>query len=351
MTPRYGLLFSTQMPPGQSAIEDLWVEILDRAEQADRLGFHSLHLPEHHMREDGYLPQPLVAAAAIAMRTRRVLIGPTVLVAPLRHPVHLAEEAAMVDVLSNGRLVLGLGIGNFRPEFELFGVPLEDQAAIFEETISVLLAAWSGDPVVHDGSHFRFDGQIVRPLPVQRPRPPVWIGGMSNPGVRRAGRFGLPLILDPLHPIDQLERWVARYREECAAHGHEAEVILIRYGWLGSPAALEAEWWPHLRETVWTYLKQVPRIRADVDPRIAACSSIDELQFGWVEPERFLVGTAEEVRAKAASWAERLGADHVVVKLQGATGPWGAELERMVDEWGRLVIGGGDDTGPTDERR
>ncbi len=334
---KFGLLFSTQLPEVPGSAAELWKEILDEAQHAEDVGFYSVHLPEHHMREDGYLPQPMVAAAAIAQRTRSVFVGPTVMVAPLRHPVHLAEEAAMVDVLSDGRLILGLGIGNFQPEFDLFGLPMEHQGALFDEVLGLLLRFWDGSPVHHEGRFFNFDGQIVRPLPVQQPRPPIWIGGMSKPGVRRAARFGLPLILDPLHPIEHLRTWVDLYREECAQLGNRPEVILIRYGWIGDADSLEHVWWPHLRQTMWTYLRDIPRLRTDVDPRIAACQQIDDLRLDWVKPDRFLIGTEEEVLATARRWAERLDCDHVIVKLQGSTGPWGSSLSDTVEAWGRAV--------------
>ena len=336
---RFGVLFTTQLPSVPGSMVSLWNEILEACALADETGFYSVHLPEHHMREDGYLPQPMVAAAAIAQRTKHVKIGPTVMLAPLRHPVHLAEEAAMVDVLSNGRLILGLGIGNFQPEFELFDLSMDDQAARFDEVVTVLLRVWEGAPLHFEGRFFTFAGEIVRPLPVQRPRPPVWIGGMSNPGVRRAARFGLPLVLDPLHPIADLKKWTDLYRSECDRLGQDGEVVLIRYGWLGDRDDLATNWWPHIRETFWTYLKHYPRLRADIDPRIAACNEIDELEYEWIEPDRLLAGTADEVRSKSEAWAEQLGASHVIVKLQGATGPWGDDLTGVIRDWGTQVAG------------
>lgn len=111
----HGLLVTTQDPPAGEQIAARWQELLELAPIAERAGFASFHLPEHHARDDGYLPQPLVGCAAIAARTHSIQIGTALTVAPLRHPLHLAEEAATVDVISQGRLVLAVGIGNYRP--------------------------------------------------------------------------------------------------------------------------------------------------------------------------------------------------------------------------------------------
>src|SRR5690348_14255585 len=170
---------NTQDPPDGARIVDRWRELLDLATLAEAAGFDSYHLPEHHGRDDGFLPQPLVACAAVAARTSRIRIGTGITVAPLRHPIHLAEEAALVDVLSDGRLVLALGIGNFRPEYELFGLDLAEQADRFDETLSILLHGLTGEPIHHSGRFFRLDGARVRPAPVQRPRPDVWVGAMN----------------------------------------------------------------------------------------------------------------------------------------------------------------------------
>lgn len=340
----FGLLFNSQDPPTGASIEERWAEILDLAPVAERAGFESLHVPEHHMREDGYLPQPLIACAALAARTRRVRVGPTLTVAPLRHPVHLAEEAACVDVLSRGRLVLGLGIGDYEPEYDLFDVPIEEEASRFDETIQILLAAWTGSEVQHEGVHFRLDGVPIRPQPVQDPHPPIWIGAMSEPGCRRAGRFGLPLLLDPLHTITALEPLVETYREECERRGHEPEVVLMRWGWIhGASDGPARSWWPHVRPTMWTYVRDIPRFRTDIDADVASLQDEGDLELSALAQERFLVGDGNQIPGLLRDWTERLGCDRVILKLQGATGPWGDELRDAIVRFGDEVISAGSD--------
>lgn len=335
----HGLLVSTQDPPAGARIAERWAELLDLAPLAERAGFASFHVPEHHAREDGYLPQPLVACAALAARTSTIGIGTALTVGPLRHPLHLAEEAAMVDVLSGGRLVLAVGIGNFAPEYELFEVPYADRGTRFDEFLAIVVAGLSGEAVTHDGRHYRVRDALVRPRPVQRPRPPVWVGAMSQAGARRAGRLGLPLLLDPLNTIADLEPLVATYRAEAERAGAPGEVVLMRWGWAGQPDEVREVWWPHVSTALWGYLVDIPRIDSSgVDP-LGVAREPGQLDLERVAEDRLLAGTPAQVAALARAWAERLGADRVVVKLQGDTGPWGDDLRAAVERYGREVLG------------
>ncbi len=317
---QHGLLVTTQDPPDGARIAERWQELLALAELAERSGFASFHLPEHHSREDGYLPQPLVACAAVAARTTSIQVGTALTVAPLRHPLHLAEEAAVVDVLSNGRLVLAVGIGNFQPEFEMFGLDIRQQGKLFDESLRVLTAGLAGEPVDERNT-------VVRPRTVQRPRPEIWLGAMSERGARRAAEHGLPLLCDPLSTISELEQLVESYRALAEANANVPRVILMRWGWVGETAT----WWPHVRPALWSYLVEIPRVGGRAFGDVATA---DELDLETVAADRLLVGDVAHVRALAAEWTERLGAERIVVKLQGATGPWGEELRDAVERYG-----------------
>src|SRR5208282_4512698 len=136
---KVGYQLDFRNPPGSAlSFRDLYRESLAQAEAAEQLGFDSIWLTEHHFTDDGYLPSLLPVAAAIAARTRRVTIGTFVLLAPFYHPLKLAEDAAVVDVLSGGRLRLGLGQGYRAEEFEGFGVPRKQRLSRTLETIEIL---------------------------------------------------------------------------------------------------------------------------------------------------------------------------------------------------------------------
>jgi alkanesulfonate monooxygenase SsuD/methylene tetrahydromethanopterin reductase-like flavin-dependent oxidoreductase (luciferase family) len=175
-----GLYFDLRNPPQWHRP---WARIygfaLEMCEEAERLGADSVWLSEHHQFEDGYLPQPLTMAAAIAARTKRVRIGTAVLLAPLRHAAHIAEEAAVVDNVSAGRLDLGLGAGYRLAEFDLFGADHKSRYRTTDATVRTLRRYW--------------EAGTLTPPPVQ-PRIPIWLGYNGPGGARRAGRLGEGLL-------------------------------------------------------------------------------------------------------------------------------------------------------------
>jgi alkanesulfonate monooxygenase SsuD/methylene tetrahydromethanopterin reductase-like flavin-dependent oxidoreductase (luciferase family) len=178
---------------------DHYARTLELVEEAERLGAASVWLSEHHFFEDGYLPQPLTFAAAIAARTRTIRIGTAVLLAALRVPAQLAEEAAVVDILSNGRLDLGVGLGYRIPEYERFGRSFDKRFAKTEACLREVLRLW--------------DSGGVTPLPVQRPMS-LWGGFFGPRGARLAGELGAGLLaLDPA--------LMEPYRAGLVAGGHD----------------------------------------------------------------------------------------------------------------------------------
>ena len=157
----------------------LYAFTLELCEEAERLGAHSVWLSEHHRFDDGYLPQPLTFAAAVAARTSRMRIGTAVVVAPLRHPAHIAEEAAVVDLLSDGRLELGLGAGYQPPEYDLFDADFTHRYSATDHCVRGVRRIWAAG--------------AVTPVPRQ-PRVPIWLGYQGPQGARRAGLLGEGLL-------------------------------------------------------------------------------------------------------------------------------------------------------------
>ena len=200
-------------------------------ERAEAAGFDSVWLGEHHNSTLLY-PAPLVGLAAIAARTRRVRLGTGVLLLPLYHPVAVAEEAAMVDVISRGRLILGIGAGYAPEEFAAFGVSTKERGSRLDEAVPLIQRLWTEDAVSHEGRHYRIEGATLRPRPVQRPRPPIWFAGWVEAALRRAGRLGDAWLGGPSAKLDELAGCVRMYREAMRAAGRDAgsgEVALIRF--------------------------------------------------------------------------------------------------------------------------
>jgi alkanesulfonate monooxygenase SsuD/methylene tetrahydromethanopterin reductase-like flavin-dependent oxidoreductase (luciferase family) len=143
-------------------------------------GFDSIWLGEHHNNPVLY-PAPLIGLAAVASRTRRIRLGTGVLLLPLYHPMMVAEEGAMVDVISGGRLILGVGAGYAPEEFAAFGQSLKERGSRMEESASLLHRLWTETNVTHHGKNYRVDDATVAPRPVQQPRPPIWFGAWAKP--------------------------------------------------------------------------------------------------------------------------------------------------------------------------
>jgi alkanesulfonate monooxygenase SsuD/methylene tetrahydromethanopterin reductase-like flavin-dependent oxidoreductase (luciferase family) len=173
---------------------DLYAETLDFIRAAEALGIDEVWLSEHHFADDGTCPALLPVAAAIAASTSRIRIGTKVMLLPFHHPVRLAEDAAVVDILSNGRLDLGLAAGYRPAEFAGFGIPRSERAARMDEGLSILKNALSGETFEHHGRFYDLGPLTIVPAPLQRPIP-LWLGGRSAAALRRAAENGCHLQL------------------------------------------------------------------------------------------------------------------------------------------------------------
>ncbi|MGO4383723.1 LLM class flavin-dependent oxidoreductase [Specibacter sp. RAF43] len=199
---KIGVYFDLRVPPGSGLNPArVYAHTLEMCQEAEELGADSLWFSEHHLFDDGYLPQPLTMAAAAAARTSRVRLGTALIVAPLHNQVDLAEQAAVVDLISNGRLDLGLGAGYRVPEFELYGKNRGERFAATAATVGELRRLW-GD-------------EGVTPRPVQRPIP-IWLGHGGPVGARRAGRLGAEMLL--INPA-----LMEPYRQGRIEGGHDPE--------------------------------------------------------------------------------------------------------------------------------
>jgi alkanesulfonate monooxygenase SsuD/methylene tetrahydromethanopterin reductase-like flavin-dependent oxidoreductase (luciferase family) len=178
-TPRIGLYLDLRNPGSLQPWDEVYRRAIERVVVAERAGLPSVWTTEHHGFKDGYLPQPLIFCAALAAATRTVRIGTAILLASLRHPQHVAEEAAVVDILSSGRLELGLGAGWRAEEFDAFGVAREDRMDLLERCARRLESLW--------------ESTTATPPPIQRPVP-SWLGVRGPKGARLAGELGLGLL-------------------------------------------------------------------------------------------------------------------------------------------------------------
>jgi alkanesulfonate monooxygenase SsuD/methylene tetrahydromethanopterin reductase-like flavin-dependent oxidoreductase (luciferase family) len=222
---RFGTYFFLQAPPGRSSVEILTDE-MEQMVLSERLGFDSVWLTEHHYADYGLSSAPSVLAATLAARTERIQIGTAVYVVPFHHPLRLAEETATLDILSNGRLIVGIGRGNRPLEFVGHGVQLEDSRTRLEEGTAVLVQAWTQERVRFHGRHWQFDDIPVHPKPRTRPHPPLAVAATSLDTVTWAAQRGYRILSSGLGtPLPALLKLRDAYAAALREHQHDNTLL------------------------------------------------------------------------------------------------------------------------------
>ena len=271
-------------------VRRLYAAALDMAEWADHKDFDLLVLSEHHASEDGFLPSPLVMGGAVAGRTSRIPMNVAALLLPLHDPVRLAEDIAVLDLLSGGRISIVAGLG-YRPvEYELFGREWKRRGARMDECIEVMLKAWTGEPFEHDGRTVQ-----VTPRPLQQPHPTMLVGGSGERAAKRAARFGLGFF----PPVGD-EQLADVYRDECVRLGRTPGLVMMpspkQPGTVVVAEDPDAAWHRHgpylLHDAVTYHSWQTADVRSSVN---SGASTVDELRAEGV----YRIMTPDEVVALA----------------------------------------------------
>lgn len=221
---KFGLFYQLPCAPDQSE-PTRYQETIEQIMLADELGFDIAWLAElHFFRPFSIMPGPLYVATAIAQRTRRIRFGTGVTLLPFHHPLRIAEESAVVDILTGGRLDLGVGRGTIALHFQGYNVPRDDSRARFEETLEIIQKAWTTDRFSYEGTHYRISEVATVPKPLQKPHPPIRIAANSPETAEFAGLKGYDvMVAAPINPTPGFFDHVARYRDALARGGHGTE--------------------------------------------------------------------------------------------------------------------------------
>jgi alkanesulfonate monooxygenase SsuD/methylene tetrahydromethanopterin reductase-like flavin-dependent oxidoreductase (luciferase family) len=323
-------LITCQRPPyDERSDAQLYEQAVELAVEAERLGFDSVWLTEHHFTDDGYMPSLMAVASAMAVRTERIEIGTGLVLAPLHDPIRLAEDAATADLLSRGRLLLGLGMGWRADEFTGLGIPMEERRTRLIDSITIVRQAWGGGLVT--GSPRRPRPAVnVYPKPFRAGGPPVWIGAVAEKAVRRAGRIADGFLSGDCSQAE-FSQQVAWLEDELGKRqrqpdGYEIGIYQPSFAWE------DGEAWPLVREhhhyLNWKYEDMegaAARPGPPPAPPPLTAEAEQELR------RHALVGTpdqvAEGIRAYAAAVGER--PFHFVAQLYWPGMPYERQREAM----------------------
>jgi alkanesulfonate monooxygenase SsuD/methylene tetrahydromethanopterin reductase-like flavin-dependent oxidoreductase (luciferase family) len=240
---KFGVLQFFSWPERRVELTTVYERALQRIDVMDRGGYDAVWLAEHHFSTYSVCPSVHLMGMHVADRTENLRIGMAVSLAAFYHPLRLAEEVALLDVLSGGRVNWGAGRGFDPKEFEAFGVPREESHERFREALAIVLEAWRNDRVHFQGKYWSFDGVEVLPKPLQDPHPPVWVAATSPDSVRWAAAEGHTILMDPHASCEQIAQKYELYRDTLTENGHSTEGRVVPMARLiaVSESASEAE--------------------------------------------------------------------------------------------------------------
>jgi alkanesulfonate monooxygenase SsuD/methylene tetrahydromethanopterin reductase-like flavin-dependent oxidoreductase (luciferase family) len=338
-----GLFFLMQRDEAWSE-QAVYDSALEQMLAAESLGYHSVWIAEHHFNDYGLCPTPPVLAAFLAARTRTLRVGMGVSLLPLHHPVDLAESLAVLDVVSGGRLDVGLGRGGTLQDYETFQSDRADARARVEEGVALITQSWRGEPFDFQGRFHTAARLHVRPRPVQRPHPPLFIACNSEDSVRSAARLGLPTLSSFFVPVDELQRRHRLYREVAREAGRPtAEIEALEAQSWGmrvvhvAPSREEAE--RAIEAPFMGYQHKMAVLRSDgtggsvpnsFDRSLLKLRPFSEyLATGWM-----LLGTPDEVREGLQQYCEATGYRRVLLlmALPGLATPLALRSMRLFAE-------------------
>lgn len=288
--------------------DNLAQDLAQQAEIAESLGFHSFWLPESHFAGQASIPSPLMLLAGVASRTTTIGLGSTSYLLPIRHPIQAAEEVAVLDKMSGGRVILGVGRGVQKNMFKAFDIPEKEKRKRFKETLETMIKAWKGEPIAFEGS--KYDGAEncgkpihLAPLPIQKPHPRIWVAAFGPLAIKQAGNLGLPYLASPMETLESLEDNYSRHQQAISAAGHETvEVIpVMRTVFISDNTALVQQ--------VKGSLVEEAKVRNTYTRQRESAIAADD----WID-QAALVGSIQQTRDRLQEYREKLGITHLIAR-------------------------------------
>ena len=300
---KVGLFINTQFAEGVHVMSRV-PELVEQVRTARRAGFASVWFPHHYLTAPLQMLQLAPVMSYLLPEAKGMTVGPGILILPLLNPIHVAEEAATLDALSEGNYVLGVGLGYREGEFAAFGMPLSERAARFNEAIGLIRRLWAEDRVTHEGRFYRVQdhGASLRP---STGRLPIWIAAQADPAIRRAARIGDAWLIVPSSTLMEVDAQMRTYRAALAEAGRHADSFPIeRECYVGT-----------------SHARALEECRGPLEYKYAAYAAwglraSTQVPFEEFVRDRFIIGDAAFVKEEVARYREALGVDHFIMRVQ-----------------------------------
>ncbi len=322
-------------------------EIYETARLVEEVGLDGLFVGENHFPEEGVPPEkqgawgltsaPLMLCMAIAANTKRLRIGTSVLALPLHHAMEVAKQAAAIDALSEGRMVLGIGIGMEANGFAEYGIPYTHRFSLLEEGVELIRRAWTEERFTCLGRRYNVRNGSLNLRPFNSFSIPLWVAARTEGGAKRAGRIGDAIVIDAATTLEETKAVVNTYRQICEKRNRQPYVVLMRDICIGTSAADARR---KYEEGVidrfrlywsWKYLN------ATYDPWITQIDNAAEVTWELTTKDRMIVGSSEDSLNEIRKWKQEIGCDYMMLEFLMPSGGRNQVLED-IRQFGRSVL-------------
>ncbi|HEX2940647.1 MAG TPA: LLM class flavin-dependent oxidoreductase [Rhodopila sp.] len=302
---KVGLFINTQWPEETNVAAQI-PALVEQVRVARDAGFRSLWFPHHWLTAPMQMLQIMPAMAYLAAEAKGMVIGPNIMILPPMNPMHVAEEAATLDVITGGNYVLGAGLGYREPEFTALGVPLSERAARFSESVALMRKLWTGEKITHEGKFYTVRDAGISLKPKRPGGPPIYVAGLVDSAVRRAARIGDAWLIANASSIQEITPQMHTYRAALKEYGRPPlEFPIARECYVGTSNATAFE-----------------ECRAALEYKYAAyaawgmTSPLEGTSLDDFARDRFIIGDKESVKDEILRYKELLGVDHFIMRSQ-----------------------------------
>jgi alkanesulfonate monooxygenase SsuD/methylene tetrahydromethanopterin reductase-like flavin-dependent oxidoreductase (luciferase family) len=308
---KVGLYLTTQFTP-ETSMSNVRTHMVEQVRRARESGFSSLWVPHHYLTQPMQMLAPIPILAFLAREAEGMVLGPNILLGPLLNPAHVAEDAVTLDLLSNGKYVLGMGIGYREAEFDTFNIPLKERVQRLTESVDIMRRLWTEDRVTYHGKIFKIENLGIGLKPVRPGGPPIWLAGVVDAAVKRAARIGDAWLITNFAHLSVLIPQMKLYRDALkdVDKAFPAEVPITRECYVGP-----------------TWAKALDECKAALEYKYGAYSSwgLDKQSQGaesFNQPfeqfakDRFIIGDKAFVKDEVQRYNELLGVNHFIMRVQ-----------------------------------